>query len=419
MWLPNDGPLVLSGHQAELWHGGILAKHFASLAYASRVGAQAAWIVVDQDEADALGMRIPVRDSTGRLRDMRWHWGHGAGRIADAIAPLTVPEPTLKPGESFALSSVADGVRSVAVSLAKHAEEPSWAKQVSAAAADLIARSAPTPRFVFESRMPATELFQQILDALIRGGPDAVRGYNRAISVAPESGMRPLDETRHELPVWDVRGGRRKRVYLADVGTLDRTQVAPRGMLMTAVLRLAGCDLFVHGMGGGVYDRATEAWVANWRGDLATLAKELGGVLAPMAIATADLRLPIAKPGLPTGLEIRRGVWMAHHASHDPRLLGDERGAMEKDRLVAEIREKKAKHENPAPVFAELHALLAQSRRAGAARLAQFQEAAKRLTELQSEAALAFDRTWSFALQSPTAIETLYKQALGRFQIAN
>ncbi len=109
---------------------------------------------------------------------------------------------------------------------------------------------------------------------------------------------------------------------------------------------------------------------------------------------------------------------MAHHASHDPRVLGDERGAIEKNRLVAEIREKKAKHENPAPAFAELHALLAQSRRAGATRLAQFQEAAQRLTEQQSEAALAFARTWSFALQSPTEIGMLYKQALGNFQIA-
>jgi len=414
MHLPS-GPLVLSGHQADLWHGGILAKHFASLAIASRTGAQAAWIVVDQDEADVLGMRIPILDATGRLRESRWQWGEGVGRVVSAIAPLTVRNPALKAGETLAIQSVAEGVHATAAALTRHAKEANWARQVSAAAADLIGRSAPPPRFVYESRLASTELFQHLLDAFVRGGADVIRGYNQAVSGTPASGMRLLDEAKGELPLWDVRGGRRKRVLLADVEKLDRTQVAPRGMLMTAILRLAGCDLFVHGIGGGVYDRATDAWVAGWKGDLETLAKELGGVLAPMAVATANVRLPLAKPGLPTDEEIRRGVWMAHHAAHDPRALGDERGAIEKDRILADIRTKKANHESPASAFAALHALLATSRQSGAGKLAQFSEVATRLTEQRGEATLAFDRTWSFALQIRGEISAMYERVVGEF----
>jgi hypothetical protein len=415
MLLPSDARVVLSGHQADLWHGGILAKHFASLAFASRIGAHAAWIVVDQDEANALGMRIPVRDATGRLRETRWEWGEGAGRVVSALGPIAVRELALKPGDSFANASIEEGTRSVAGALMKHANEASWARQVSAAGADLIARSAPPPRFMYESRLASTDLFQQVLDGFVRGGADVILGYNQAIASAPESGMRMLDQAKGELPLWDVRGGRRKRVSLSDVEKLDRTQLAPRGMLMTAILRLAGCDLFVHGMGGGVYDRATETWVASWEGELATLFKELGGELAPMAVATANLRLPLSKPGLPTDQQIQRGVWMAHHAYHDPRSLGDEQGAIEKDRLLAEIQEKKAMGQSPAGAFSKLHAVLEQSRRTGAGKLAEFADAAKRLASQRSEASIAFDRTWSFALQTPGEIGMMYERVLGEF----
>ncbi len=418
MGLPASGPLVLSGHQAELWHGGILAKHFASLAFASRERAQTAWIVVDQDEADAIGLRVPIRDTAGRLREMRWQWGESAGRISSGIAPVTPRAPALKAGESFAIVSVAEAIGFVSIALAKHSKESSWAKQVSAAAAEIIARSAPAPQFVYESKLASTELFQQIVEAIARGDAEAIRGYNQAILSTGDSGMRPLDEATGELPLWDVGGGRRRRVLAADFGKLDRSQLAPRGMLMTAVLRLAGCDLFVHGIGGGAYDPATEAWIAGWDGELATLAAELGGVgaLAPMAVATADLRLPLAKPGLPTDEEIRHGVWLAHHAGHDPAALGDERGAAEKARLLAEIRENKSKQESPAQAFHALHALLAESRRTRSSKLAELENAARNLKEQRSEAKLAFDRTWSFALQAPTEIGGMYEQAVRAFE---
>ena len=35
---------------------------------------------------------------------------------------------------------------------------------------------------------------------------------------------------------------------------------------MTGMARLAACDLFVHGTGGGIYDTITEAWFREWLG---------------------------------------------------------------------------------------------------------------------------------------------------------
>lgn len=415
MGLPDSGPLVLSGHQVGFWHGGILTKHFASLAFAARAKAQAAWIVVDQDQAEDPGMRLPIRDGTGSLKSIRWQWGDAAGRIACAIAPVRPGKPTLQPGEMYAIDSVAAGVGDVASALAANESEPNWAAQVSAGAADLIATSAPPPRYIFESRLASTELFQQILDAMVRGGAGAIRCYNEAVAKVPGSGMRALDETAGELPIWDVRTGFRKRVLLADLAKLDRSRISPRGMLMTAILRLAGCDLFVHGTGGGGYDRATESWLTLWNGELATLAKDLGGAIAPMAVATADLRLPLARKGLPTEAEIRRGVWRAHHAAHDPGALGDVSGAAEKGRLLDQIRNARKRQESPAPAFAALHALLDASRRTHAGRLSELRQQSEQLTAQRREATLAFDRTWSFALQPRQRVAALYTQVADAF----
>ena len=35
---------------------------------------------------------------------------------------------------------------------------------------------------------------------------------------------------------------------------------------MTGLMRLAGCDLFIHGTGGGAYDLVTEEWLGSWMG---------------------------------------------------------------------------------------------------------------------------------------------------------
>ena len=86
-------------------------------------------------------------------------------------------------------------------------------------------------------------------------------------------------------------------------GTLT---LGPRALLLTAVMRSVGCDLFVHGQGGGKYDRITELWWQSWRQQS----------LAPMAVATADLRLDLQ---VPVGDEagVTHAVWSAHHLPHN------------------------------------------------------------------------------------------------------
>ena len=107
--------------------------------------------------------------------------------------------------------------------------------------------------------------------------------------------------------MWSLSAGRRDAVRV-DAAPAEEA-LAPRAFLMTAIARLACCDLFIHGTGGERYERVTEAWVARWLG--LPLARQLieahGGKLAlisePGEGTVFTIELPrgdlprIAKPG--------------------------------------------------------------------------------------------------------------------------
>jgi hypothetical protein len=63
--LPTGKPLIMTGHQAEFWHTGILAKYLAADAAAGALGADVAWLVVDQDRP---ARWIPVSKRTTQQR---------------------------------------------------------------------------------------------------------------------------------------------------------------------------------------------------------------------------------------------------------------------------------------------------------------------------------------------------------------
>lgn len=428
--LPVDGPLILSGHQAELWHAGIVSKLFASVAFAEFLnqsrgaGMQAAWLVVDQDEAENIGVRIPVRNAAGALRAVEWRWGEGAGRTSGGLPVVRPLPPRLNAGESAAISSVVEGVEAIQRVLTEAAgSSANWAEQVSVTARRLLEPIVQTPRFAYESKLASTELFQKMAETMARDSAQVIEAYNAAVLGLPEAGMRPLDGAKGELPLWSVASGVRRRVYAADFAKIDRATLAPRGLLMTAIMRLAGCELFVHGKGGALYDLATEAWVRDWAdgrlGGLKTIAAEYGGFesLAPITMVTADLRLPLAGETIPSESEIANGIWRAHHAKHDPMMLGDKASAEAKEKILKSIRERKRQGESPAREFAALQELLAQVRGTSEREIERLRASATVLKSRRVEASIAHDRTWSFALHSREALRELLEECRGAWGV--
>lgn len=344
---PNR-PIIATGHQAAFWHPGILAKDIAMAVACDRLGAQPVHLVVDHDNNPALTLDLPVRagdalsarplhlgqDDPAKRTGERPPLGDAAlqqaiaqfrehldGEVAADLGPLIAPLPAgAGPG------NLADSIT---------LRQLQWMRPVTG---DL---------FVLRtSRLAQLDAFSALVRRMLGDARRCVSAYNRAVAAVPEAGVSPLiiERDRVELPLWFLAdasaGGGRHRVFadLADstpiltradgtpidqiasnVGTHD--PFAPKALLLTAFMRSALCDLFIHGTGGGVYEQVTDRWWRDW----------VGTPLAPLAVVSADVYLETDTP-VATRAEVERAVWYRHHLPHnidrvadrlDPELLAD------------------------------------------------------------------------------------------------
>ncbi|MGH2425498.1 MAG: hypothetical protein ACRDF1_04325, partial [bacterium] len=134
---------------------------------------------------------------------------------------------------------------------------------------------------------------------------DAYRERHNVRTAAQPFPNLELEASRVELPFWVVSGGKRHSMYAERrdrtwmIGTgdgasvmvadsdgpdkLERVEIRPKALTLTAFTRLCIADLFVHGVGGGRYDRVTDAVIADYF-----------GIRPPRyAVVTATLHLPL------------------------------------------------------------------------------------------------------------------------------
>ncbi len=390
--LPTDGPIVMSGHQPIFWHPGILVKYMAAEALAAATGGACAHFVVDQDEVDPFAIDIPVRTEGGALSSRTL-------RLAPEPAP-GLSASSLKPGRPLslddstphALPEIADRIGRLTQSLAAYTDEPNAAKQVVKANAALLEPVLPERPTVYASELHQTTLFGELLDRMTESPREAVASYNEAVRAVPEAKLTPLamneDEEMYELPLWSIAPGEpRRRVYHHDLESIDRSKLAPRALLATAAMRLAGCELFVHGTGGAVYDRATERWIGAW----------LSAKLAPSVSITADVRLPLAGETVSADVA-HHARWLAHSARHNPGLIGKESAQHAKERLLAKISDARSRGEDPRPFYREIHDNRRTFEFAHADELHGLRARAERLERLHAESGIASRRDWASVL---------------------
>lgn len=398
--LPDDRPVVMTGHQAEVWHAGILAKHLAADAFAPTIDGAAAWLVADQDERTFDTLRAPVLTDAGSLSVETLTLASPPAGWATAQCRRFEPPP-LQTRSPAATPSVSAGLVRIEAALREHAKEANAARQVAGALVDLaFPLLSASPAVLYAAELASTSLFKELVDRMVADPAGAIGAYNRAVGKHPNAGMRalalPADRSRIELPLWKLGAGELRKRVTGELAGIDRSGLAPTALLMTALVRLAGCDLFIHGLGGGAYDPITESWIRAW----------LGEELAPMAVVSATLLLPL-EGAAATPADAARAAWLAHSARHDPLLVGDSAGARLKAEHLAAIASAKASGASPAHHFRAMHEALASSRRARAAQLEALASEVRRVRALVEGRAIAFDRTWPFPLHSDESLARL------------
>lgn len=423
--LPADRPIIMTGHQCDWWHAGVVSKYAAMTRAADTLGAHAARLWVDQDTNDPTQLRYPASDGSGGITERSWEFAPetpvapetptGARDPIDPAPPPTDLHDAARAGSLDAIRDAMLGAR----------REPTLARQVARAVRTLAPAWTGDDRGsdVFTLDLARTDAFGALVVRMANDPPACTRAYNDAAGAHPDAGIRPLTlrGSRIELPLWRVRPGEpRLPVYAGQLDAIPRGQLAPRALLMTGLLRLCACDLFIHGTGGAGYAPVTAQWFEEWLGEwLGARTERLdgragaAGLLAPVVMVTATVTLADAGEDLPTPESAAEARALAHKARHDPSLIGDAEAARAKAELLGQIDAAKQRGEKPGSLFAQMQRLLGEHRERNARALESLDAEADRLESASKSSALLLDRTWAFPLLPENRL-ALVERALDR-----
>ena len=382
---PGEGPLVVTGHQPELYHPGVWLKNFAASKISGAIGGLALNVIVDTDLCDELA--IPVLDQANERPKFRTV----AIDEPDRQSPwedLRIKSPAILPaaGEQIRRTMSQWDIEPIAadhwfdapqvqtgdclvehLTRLRHNRQQAW---------DAPLLELPMRRLC---RLPSYALFVchvlrniDRLQAVYNEGLATYRRLNGLRSAGhpmPDLGAVTVDgRQRREAPLWVWRAGdvKRRPIWIEQlgcsfrlydvrdddhenaecVGVIRRTDCAadawhkllidldqqgirirPRALMTTLFLRLCVADLFIHGIGGAKYDEVTDH-----------LFREFVGSEAPGFLTiSGTLRLPIPRHTASAADETRLKslLWDLRHNA-DRHGIGADELIARKRQLVAE-----------------------------------------------------------------------------------
>jgi len=336
-------PVIMGGHQPEMFHPGVWLKNAVLDAYARQVGGTALNLVVDSDRCGRTSLDVPVGTPSeahvervsfdAAAPEMAWEeravvdqacFESFGGRAAGLLLPL-VPDAILRRWWPLVIDRARESHRlGLAIAQARHIVEERFGLET---------LELPVGELV---KLPTVMVFTGWLLAHARLLHEA---YNESLAMHRRSHRirgrgRPMPDlaVRHdasgewvEVPwwLWSREDARRRRVFasaspgvlaLSDLETvrvelpiaadtspskwidaLSRMEehairLRPRALMTTLLTRLLVADVFVHGIGGSAYDSITDEIVRRL----------IGSDPPRHAVVSGTLRLPLARvfPGL-------------------------------------------------------------------------------------------------------------------------
>jgi hypothetical protein len=308
---PADGPLLAAGHQPELFHPGVWVKNFALFGLARQHGGTSLNLVVDNDTVKNTAVRVPVPPAG------RHAYPHTVSVPFDSwpgevpYEEYTVREPALFEGFGGRVAELMHGwgVEPLAATfwpevLRQAEHDPHPGACIAAARRGLERRWGCHNLELPLSELCGTEPFAWFVCALLADLPhfhavynSCVRDYRRAHGIRSRNHPVPdlaAEGDWLEVPLWGWRPGQGRRGRLLARARGDRLElrcnaepwpalplpregrtpavlqawqelaahgckVRTRALTTTLYSRLLLCDLFMHGIGGGIYDELTDA----------------------------------------------------------------------------------------------------------------------------------------------------------------
>ncbi len=286
--LPLDCPIVATGHQPMLHHGGLLAKDMAAHVLARRCEGVALHIMLDTSTDAVFGVDVP------KSVDGRWEIRRGI--VADEMsnALWRRPPATIRAGGA------------INITLPENVNAKAQAESLLQWQWDKVGLA---PMLMHSASLLGTPGGASILKAMAADSTTCAATLAAALDAEGIDDMRrPEVGEDPELPLWvslvDDASSRRM-ARMSDLGR-DDVILEPRAVLTSALMRMFVCDCFIHGTGGGHYDRATTRWLRDW----------LGVELLPPLVVTAHVRID-AEAWLQALSDVEHARAQVRKARHD------------------------------------------------------------------------------------------------------
>ncbi len=330
-------PIFLAGHQPQMFHPGVWLKNFALGRLAKQHQATAINLIIDSDVISDTWLRVPAGSTADpyvvqaafdrpnpkipyeerRIEDRELFHGFGA-QVREIIASL-IPHPLVEKYWPIVIDQSQETDRlGACLARARHILEAQWGS---------------TTLEIPQSRVCGLNSFHWLVAHILAKLPifssiynEAVREHRRLQRIRNASHPVPdlaVEDQWLEAPfwIWTEENPRRKRLFVkhcpselilsdrqdieARLPLTDQSDAAravqqlvelerrnvkirSRALVTTLWARLVLSDLFVHGIGGGNYDRLTDRIIERF------FQRKPQGFM----ILSATLHLPINKPPL-------------------------------------------------------------------------------------------------------------------------
>jgi len=332
-------PIIMGGHQPDLFHPGVWLKNFALDTYARRLGGTAVNLVVDTDRCSGTSVGVPVgTPAAAQLEQVAFDcpapaiaWEERGivdqecfqsfgRRASELLAPL-VPDCILRRWWPLVTERAGECHRlGLALAQARHQLEDRWGLETLELPVSELMRL-PTVMVLMAWLLARSRELHDAYNAALASYRRRHRQRGRARPM-PDLAERIVDSAEGpwiEVPwwIWSEDDLRRRRVFantttpgvlvLSDMETLrvelpislntspskwvdalsrmeeHALRLRPRAIVTTLIARLLVADVFVHGIGGAAYDEITDDVI-----------RSLTGCDPPRhAVVSGTLRLPL------------------------------------------------------------------------------------------------------------------------------
>jgi len=309
---PETQPVIMTGHQPVIFHGGLVFKYECTEQAASGTAIGVA-LIIDMDKGDPGAFLYPQADTRPTMSGRKQLTLATAsfcestsvyrsvtllqsGQLAERAQSITADlEKTTPPSVQHQFRQVSEDYCRLAKAEVSAAEANSiirWSRGIGSRLLELPLSTACCFPEILELTAGILEDFESFVGTYNHQLKDyrTTHGIrNRAnpfpdLQTGAEAMELPFwvvlteDESRHPLFVRKINGvatlfadGRNIAMIPLGEGVeilnrllLQGVQLVPRGALITSFMRLMFADLFVHGTGGGHYDQLTTSFIESW-----------------------------------------------------------------------------------------------------------------------------------------------------------